>query len=230
MATGTLTQAKELNALSVSQVSLTLRWFRRHRLGVVGLTVLTLLALSVVFVPVFSPYNYDTPSAGLVLAPAGSLDANGRLHLLGTDHLSRDVFTRLFYGGRVSARLPAGPDPDAHPGGPGCLFQFTRGCAVHYAGPAGKYLPQLDPVWNQKAAVEGGSHGGFLLPQEPGRGPARSANLAGRSPPGLDLSYLEPADWGLGCCSRAARVPIGRSPGPDLAACRDRKRSTLSPV
>jgi peptide/nickel transport system permease protein len=105
MATKALARVQQPDAVSVSQVSLLLRRFRRHRLGIVGLAVLTVLALSVVLVPVLSPYNYDTPSAGLVLAPAGSLDANGRLHLLGTDHLSRDVFTRLFYGGRVSLSL-----------------------------------------------------------------------------------------------------------------------------
>lgn len=72
------------------------RRFSRHRMALVGLGVLLLLTLISVFAPVISHYPPDQVSllnSGLPPSPQ---------HLLGTDELGRDIFTRLLYGGRVS--------------------------------------------------------------------------------------------------------------------------------
>jgi oligopeptide transport system permease protein len=55
-----------------------------------------LVALGAIFIPLFSPYGYAKQNLDALLQePSWS-------HLLGTDELGRDVFTRLFYGARTS--------------------------------------------------------------------------------------------------------------------------------
>lgn len=70
----------------------------------VGAGVLLAFALLALGAPWFAP-NSPPESIDIVstrfLAP-GSVDDNGTFHLLGTDRLGRDVWSRLLYGGRVS--------------------------------------------------------------------------------------------------------------------------------
>jgi peptide/nickel transport system permease protein len=54
--------------------------------------------LAGVIVP-FSPYNQELENK---LKPPLWRDADNRIHLLGTDHLGRDVLSRIIYGVRVS--------------------------------------------------------------------------------------------------------------------------------
>ena len=70
--------------------------FRRHRMALFGLAVLALVAGSAVLAPAITPYS---PTA---LDPDHSLAPPSRQHLLGTDDLGRDEFSRVVYGGRVS--------------------------------------------------------------------------------------------------------------------------------
>lgn len=51
------------------------------------------------FLAPFSPYEQDL---GNKLRPPLWRDSNHRIHWLGTDHLGRDVLTRIFYGVRLS--------------------------------------------------------------------------------------------------------------------------------
>lgn len=70
--------------------------FFRHKLAVLGLTVLVIEILCVLFLPGLmnlDPYGIDVMAFGA--APSGT-------HLLGTDDVGRDLFARLVYGGRVS--------------------------------------------------------------------------------------------------------------------------------
>ena len=70
--------------------------FRRHRLAVAGLGVIALLALTALFAPVLA--THDPDAVDLRAAKEGPrLD-----HLLGTDEVGRDVFSRLVYGTRIS--------------------------------------------------------------------------------------------------------------------------------
>jgi len=69
---------------------------RRNRLAVAGGIIIMLVALGAIFIPLFSPYGYAKQNLDALLQePSWS-------HLLGTDELGRDVFTRLFYGARTS--------------------------------------------------------------------------------------------------------------------------------
>src|SRR5712692_7901024 len=70
--------------------------FRRHRMALVGLAVLALVAGSAVLAPMITAYS---PTA---LDPDHSLAPPTPQHLLGTDDLGRDEFARVIYGGRIS--------------------------------------------------------------------------------------------------------------------------------
>ena len=72
------------------------RRLKNNKLAMVSLVILIIIVLACIFVPMFSPYEmYQTTTAEASLPPSAK-------HLLGTDKIGRDLFTRLFYGGRVS--------------------------------------------------------------------------------------------------------------------------------
>ncbi|WP_309573402.1 oligopeptide ABC transporter permease [Deinococcus sp.] len=74
------------------------RRFLRHRLAVTGLVMLCVLALLALLAPHLAPYAFD----GQDLEIMGQPQPPSRAHLMGTDQLGRDAFTRVLYGARVS--------------------------------------------------------------------------------------------------------------------------------
>jgi peptide/nickel transport system permease protein len=94
----TVTQAVEKERLAPaesSQLAVTWRRFRKHKLGVLGMVTFLTLALLCIVVPMVSPYDATQP-LGLFFQPVSASN------WLGTDEVGRDVFTRLFTAGRVS--------------------------------------------------------------------------------------------------------------------------------
>ncbi len=80
--------------------------FRRHRLAVVGLIVLTALSLGAIFVPYVSPYPPELSTFSDRKAAMVNKDMPPTLaHPMGTDPLGRDIMTRLLYGGRISLTI-----------------------------------------------------------------------------------------------------------------------------
>jgi peptide/nickel transport system permease protein len=76
--------------------------FRKHKLAVAGMVTIALIALACYLAPLYAPYD---PVRDL------SRDENGQIlrneppsldHLMGTDNIGRDVFTRLLYAGQIS--------------------------------------------------------------------------------------------------------------------------------
>ena len=61
--------------------------------------VIILLVLFAIFIPIFSGYSETGQDLSSRLMSPG----NG--HIFGTDELGRDVFTRIFYGTRVSIAI-----------------------------------------------------------------------------------------------------------------------------
>lgn len=78
----------------------------RARFGVI---VLVLAILAALLAPVLSPVHPDaqTDVAATRFLPPATIDHSGVLHLLGTDRLGRDVWTRLIHGARVSLAVAA---------------------------------------------------------------------------------------------------------------------------
>lgn len=81
---------------AVSPARETWRRFRRHRLAMAGLVILTLLVLGVLLGPLVWPVAINDIDFGAMLSPP-SWD-----HPLGADDLGQDLLARMIYGGRIS--------------------------------------------------------------------------------------------------------------------------------
>ncbi len=68
----------------------------RRPLGVLGFFIVSVFALTVVFAPLLAPYDYATQDIPNMLQ--GPSDA----YRLGTDHLGRDLLSRIIYGTRIA--------------------------------------------------------------------------------------------------------------------------------
>lgn len=78
------------------------RRFKKHRLAVAGMITIGAIALACLFAPWIAPYDPINEMAR---------DANNQIlknappslaHLMGTDNIGRDIFSRLLYAGRIS--------------------------------------------------------------------------------------------------------------------------------
>jgi peptide/nickel transport system permease protein len=96
------TEALGLEEHGLSQRTLAWRRFRRHKLAMASLAVLLLIALATALAGVIAPYRFSEQHLDAVL------EGPGAKHLLGTDTLGRDEFSRLLYGGRVSLLVGLG--------------------------------------------------------------------------------------------------------------------------
>jgi peptide/nickel transport system permease protein len=72
------------------------RLVKEKPLGTVGAVILLVLLLAGIFADVIAPYGYNDVNFAVRLKPPGSG------HLLGTDNLGRDIFSRIVYGARIS--------------------------------------------------------------------------------------------------------------------------------
>ncbi len=70
--------------------------FKKNRVAVVGASLFIIIVLSVIFVPMISPYEISEFNL------ADKEQAPSSAHWLGTDEQGRDVLLRLFVGGRIS--------------------------------------------------------------------------------------------------------------------------------
>lgn len=72
------------------------RYFKRNRLAVGGLLVILLIFFVAGSASLIAPYDPGKTNVSKKLTPPSSE------HLLGTDQLGRDVFSRMLYGSRIS--------------------------------------------------------------------------------------------------------------------------------
>jgi len=86
--------------------TLTLAWrlasFRRENLPWFPIVVLTTLALLAIFADVIAPHDPQVGLLGERFRPPAWQQGGSSAHLLGTDHVGRDVLSRLIFGARVS--------------------------------------------------------------------------------------------------------------------------------
>lgn len=106
-------QADAIHTEEISQFQMVWRRFRRHRLAVLGLIVLSIFVLAAVVAPLVAPRLPQgvsgTKVPGALLYDPFAVDpVNKHLkpgtagHILGTDEVGRDILARLMYGARVS--------------------------------------------------------------------------------------------------------------------------------
>jgi peptide/nickel transport system permease protein len=82
-----------------SQWEIFWRRFRRHKLGMLGLGVLVLIALGAIIVPIVSPYTFN--EVDITQIQQGPSTA----HPFGTAELGQDELTRVFQAGRISLQV-----------------------------------------------------------------------------------------------------------------------------
>jgi ABC-type dipeptide/oligopeptide/nickel transport system permease subunit len=73
--------------------------FSANRMSLVGLAIVALLLFLAIFAPLVAPFDYDEPDfTAAWLFPS-------REHLMGTDGIGRDFFSRIVYGARTSMAI-----------------------------------------------------------------------------------------------------------------------------
>ncbi len=77
----------------------TLKQLLKNRFAVIGFTIIVLFVLLGIVAPLLTPYTYQEQNLVNRLQPPSAEN------WFGTDHIGRDVFTRLAYGARVSLQV-----------------------------------------------------------------------------------------------------------------------------
>lgn len=72
------------------------RWWRRYGLAALGAAIILGWAAAAILASAIAPYRPDVVNVGIRLLPPSAR------HLMGTDALGRDVFSRLLFGARIS--------------------------------------------------------------------------------------------------------------------------------
>lgn len=94
--------AQGMEMVGKTQWQIAWRRFRRHKMALFGLFILVILYLTAIFAPLVAPYNPDA------LDLENLRQGPSLKHLMGTDALGRDLFSRVVYGGRVSLSVGIG--------------------------------------------------------------------------------------------------------------------------
>jgi peptide/nickel transport system permease protein len=76
--------------------------FRTDGLPMLPIAILVTLALMAIFADVIAPHNPEIGSLSQRFRPPAWVGGGTTEHLLGTDHIGRDVLSRLIFGARVS--------------------------------------------------------------------------------------------------------------------------------
>ena len=73
------------------------RLLKEKKMAAISAAVILVMILMALFAPILTPYSYEE-----IRDPLNRLASPSAQHLLGTDELGRDVFTRMLYGARIS--------------------------------------------------------------------------------------------------------------------------------
>ena len=101
---------------SIKRQSLTfmqdaMRRLWKNKVAVVCVAVILLLTAMSIFAPMVSKFDYREQHYSHTNAPMGTVcnesgaEGEGHVHYFGTDTLGRDIFTRIWMGGRVSLTI-----------------------------------------------------------------------------------------------------------------------------
>lgn len=81
------------------------RRFRKHRLAVAGIITISAIAMMCFLAPWIAPYDPIRDIARDANRQIVRNDPPSLTHLMGTDSIGRDIFTRLLYAGRISLAI-----------------------------------------------------------------------------------------------------------------------------
>jgi peptide/nickel transport system permease protein len=110
----------------------------RRKSGLIGVAIIAIFAITAIFAPFIAPYHYSTQDRSVILKPPSPG------HLLGTDDLGRDLFSRVVWGSRISFTV------GIIAVGIGAAIGLTLGILAGYRGGLVDYLVigLVDIVWS----------------------------------------------------------------------------------
>ena len=79
-----------------------LKRLARRRTALFGLGVVATVLLAAIFAPWLTPFDPLEQDINQRLREPGWQTAEGRVHVLGTDHLGRDILARVIFGSRIA--------------------------------------------------------------------------------------------------------------------------------
>jgi len=113
---------EEAGLIKKSNMNRQLRKMLNNKLAVAGLIIFSIIVLASIFAPLICKYDPLMINLKEVLK-APSVD-----HILGTDRVGRDIFSRIVFGGRVSILVGLGSALGA------ALVGVSLGCYAGYKG------------------------------------------------------------------------------------------------
>ena len=112
----------------------------KNKVALLCLVMIVLLTLMSIFAPMFAPFDYREQHYSHTNAPMGTVcdeatsAGSGHTHLFGTDQLGRDLFSRVWMGGRVSLTIAIAS----------AIIDLVLGCI--YGGISGYFGGTLDII------------------------------------------------------------------------------------
>jgi len=79
--------------------------FRRNRMAVAGLWLVSAFYLAALLAPLLAPFDPAFQPAFVGVGEGARLAPPSTLHLMGTDQFSRDIFSRILFGARISLSI-----------------------------------------------------------------------------------------------------------------------------
>ncbi len=101
------TRNRAEDATQEGQLVIIFRRFLKHRLAVISAIFILIIFIASLLAPLITVFPRDEVdvSTNSRPAPPGLVDTQGRMHVLGVDHLGRDLFTRVLFAARVSLSI-----------------------------------------------------------------------------------------------------------------------------
>jgi len=110
-----------------------IRRLKKNKGAMLGLFIIIIFMLVAIFADVISPYE-----RGIVQNSKALLNRPSAQHFFGTDHLGRDVFTRMIHGARVSLTIGISTTIGS------MFFGLVLGaCAAYYGGKTDEIIMRI---------------------------------------------------------------------------------------
>lgn len=91
-------EIKQRRSKRQTGLSEVIKRMKRNKLSMVGLIILIVLVLVAIFADIIAPYEFNEMVGPTYQTPNSQF-------IFGTDHLGRDIFSRVVYGSRISLKV-----------------------------------------------------------------------------------------------------------------------------